>query len=111
MLFAELVDNADNNLFLVTYDGEVWFPSMYDLDISFGTSKFGSKLDYKDEMSVARKGSRLWKKFERNFADYIVVRYYELREKILTKENIMSEFENFNNLIPLGPFEKEETKW
>lgn len=111
MLFAELVDNADNNLFLVTYDGEVWFPSMYDLDISFGTSKFGSKLDYKDEMSVARKGSRLWKKFERNFADYIVVRYYELREKILTKENIISEFENFNNLIPLGTFEKEETKW
>ena len=111
MMFAELVDNGTNNLFLVTYDGNIWYPSMYDLDISWGTSRIGTLIPYEENMNFLRKGSSLWEKFERNYGDYIAVRYFELREDILTKDNVMKEFKKFYKLIPEESFVKENNKW
>lgn len=111
MMFAQLVDNADNNLFLVTYDGKVWYPSMYDLDISWGSSNKGDKIPYDLDMKFARSGSLLWERFEKNFGDYIAVRYYELREEIFTEEYILNKFYSFYNLIPSETFGKEQKVW
>lgn len=111
MMLAELVDNADNNIFLVTYDGKIWYPSMYDMDIAWGSSNLGETIPYDLDMGFARKGSLLWKRFEQNFGDYIVVRYFELREEIFTEEYITNKFYSFYNNIPEESLLKEQKKW
>lgn len=111
MMFAELVDNTDNNIFLVTYDGKIWYISMYDMDISWGGSNLGRIIPYDTDMHFARNGSALWEKFERNYGDYIAVRYSELRKEILTRENVLKEFDSFYSLIPDEVFIKEQDRW
>ena len=36
MRFAHLIDNISKNMFLVTYDGEIWYLIPYDFDLSWG---------------------------------------------------------------------------
>ncbi len=108
--FAELIDNSAKNMLMVTYDGTIWYPSLYDLDTSFGTDCYGNELlDYnKINDSFV---SNLWKKLVRCFPNEIKERYFALREDILTKENIMNMFLDFENSIPEEVFLKEQAKW
>ena len=110
--FAELFDNINKNLMLITYDGNYWYLTLYDLDLSWGVA-FGGEylLDYTDMLDSYISESMLWSKFEVAFADEIVDRYFELRESILTKENILDKFYEYYNLIPESTFDKEIEKW
>lgn len=108
--FAMLVDNGAKNMLMVTYDGEIWYPSLYDLDTSFGTSYDGINiLDYQSIDKTSN--SYLWKKLTRNFPNEIKVRYFELRSNILTKENILEKFREFESGIPDEVLEKEMLRW
>lgn len=108
--FAQLNDNVAKNMLLVTYDGKKWYPTLYDLDSSWGTNYDGlSTLNYED--LVVFSDMKLWKRFEQTFSKEIAERYFELRKNILTKEHIMKLFEDFKNDIPNETFEKENQRW
>lgn len=110
MEFANLNDNVAKNMILVTYDGKIWYPSLYDLDTSWGTKWDGKEiLDYNDFTYVT--SSRLWKKVLENYSHEVAERYFELRKDILTKENVMQEFNNFYNSIPEETWIKESERW
>ncbi len=109
--FAYLRDNRVKNMILATYDGEVWYPVLYDLDTSWGTHWKGTEVwDYDTEL-VNMSESYLLERVEQCFGDELSARYFELREDILTKEHIMEEFEKFEETIPAASREKEVERW
>lgn len=106
-----LQDNLGKNMLLATYDGEKWYLSLYDMDASWGTDCSGTALwDYDTELLGMSKNN-LFARMEKCFAEELADRYFELRQDILTKEHIMSEFEAFSEPIPKLTFWKEVMKW
>jgi len=110
--FAGLADNINKNMLLATYDGQIWYPILYDLDTSWGTGWKGiNTTDYTSLIENGYNDNILWKKLEKNFSKEISNRYFELRKDILTKENILNNFNTFINSIPKSSIEKEINKW
>lgn len=109
--FAFLRDNRGKNMLLATYDGQKWFPSLYDLDTSWGTDFSGLETwEYNiDDVDIA--SNYLFERIETCFGNELANRYFELREEILTKEHIMQEFESFEKKIPEESFNKELERW
>ena len=114
MYFAHLIDNVQRNIFLVTYDGKVWYLIPYDFDQSWGN-------EFRDSSIIAEPKERhvayfadvnpLWKRLKKLFRDEINDRYIELRKDILTKENIINKMNDFYKLIPDETLEKEYSRW
>jgi len=98
-------------MLLATYDGKIWYPSLYDLDTSWGADYEGRKIyDYENELITAR-GSLLWQRMEKLYKDEIIQRHFELRKDILNANNIMSLFTDFRNSIPNEVLDRETKKW
>ena len=109
---AKLSDNNSKNMLLITYDGKIWSPITYDLDTSWGTNYTGKlNKNYSKNLKEYLNNNLLWEKLEKNFSKEISNRYFELRKSILTKENILNEFNTFINSIPKSSIEKEINKW
>ena len=109
---ASLIDNTSKNLLIATYDGEIWYPILYDLDTSWGVNWKGNELiDYTIDIDTSFNDNLLWKKLLTNFPNEIANRYFELRKEILTKNNILNKFNKFNQSIPTKTFVKEQNLW
>lgn len=108
---AWLSDNSGKNMLLATYDGKVWYPTLYDLDTSWGTNWRGDGLNNYNSGVINGSQSLLWQRIEKLYKKEIAARYFELREKILSKENIMAEFNNFKASIPQEVLDRETAKW
>lgn len=105
-----LRDNYSKNLMLITYDGEVWYPILYDLDTSFGTNPYGSSIyDFDADSGIER--NLLFKRFGKAFSNEIAEEYFELRQDILTKGNLNSEITKFMDGIPVSVLNKEDERW
>lgn len=110
MQYAKLSDNVAKNMLLVTYDGKVWQPSLYDLDTSWGTSWNGKGTsDYTQINNVY--DSKLWKRMVELYPNEIAERYFELKKDYLNKDAIMKRFNDFEALIPEESFKKENERW
>ena len=109
--FAFLRDNRGKNMLLVTYDGQVWYPTLYDLDTSWGTDWKGLETWEYDIDLVNMAENYLFERMETCFGNELAERYFELRKDILTKEHIMKEFKEFEDQIPGEAFEKEAERW
>ena len=109
--FAYLPDNLSKNMLLATYDGTIWYPSLYDLDTSWGADFHGKELyDYEnEELYLAQ--SNLFDRLEACFEQELAQRYFELRQDILTKENVMGEFNAFRAEIPWLTVVQDAVKW
>lgn len=118
-------DNTSKNILWVTLDGKKWFSSMYDMDGTWGmrwngniefnenTHPISALIDGKG-LAPERNHSNLnllWERIYVNYFDRVCQRYRELREKILTEENITRHFEAFFNSIPNVVREAEKQKW
>ncbi len=118
-------DNTSKNILWVTLDGKVWFSSMYDMDGTWGM-RWNGNIEFnenthpisalKDGMGLApeRNPSNynlLWQKIYLYFFDRVCERYMELRQEILTLENITEYFTAFFNKIPDIVREAEKQKW
>ena len=128
MYASEGYDNVAKNLILVTYDGNIWYPILYDLDTTWGTrhrGNLGSNKDgkcedyywlpegdsgYKSYAGDAN-DSVLLKKVIRCFPDELANRWFELRKNELSYDNIKNEFESFCNEIPQQMYAKDQEKW
>jgi len=109
--YGWMPDNTGKNMLLVTYDGNVWYPSLYDLDSTWGVSWNGQELlSYKDTL-LSCNSSRLWKRFSELYKEEITDRYFELRSTFLDTEYVMSKFNKFYNSIPQEVLMYETQKW
>ena len=108
---AYLHDNLGKNMLLATYDGQVWYLCLYDLDTSWGTTNDGLGLvDYQDrllDLSVNLLFDRMEQCFQRELAQ----RYFELRAELFSDEHILAEFNRFREEIPRLTFAKETLRW
>ncbi len=118
-------DNTSKNILWVTLDGTVWFSSMYDMDGTWGmrwngniefdenTHPISALIDGKG-LAPERNHSNLnllWERIYVNYFDRVCQRYLELRQEILTYENISYHFRSFFNAIPDVVREAERKKW
>ncbi len=108
---AWLSDNAGKNMLLATYDGNVWYPTLYDLDTSWGTHWRGTSLYNYSSGVINGSNSLLWQRIEKLYKEEIAARYFELRKDVLSKENIMAEFNSFKASIPQEVLDRETAKW
>ena len=111
MTYAWLPDNYGKNMLLATYDGKVWYPSLYDLDTSWGAHWEGDKLYNYASGVVNGSGSVLWQRVEKHYKKEIAARYFELREDILDPENVIAKFNEFYSTIPAEVLQREYNKW
>lgn len=110
MQYGQLADNVAKNMLLATYNGKVWYPTLYDLDTSWGTQWNGKELtDYTITDNVYR--SKLWSRMIKLYPEEIAKRYDELKIDYLNKESIMKRFNDFKNDIPVTSFAKENNRW
>lgn len=93
MLFG-MVDNFGKNMMLTTWDGQIWYPTFYDLDSSLGLDNTGYlKFDCDIEMSTGvfnTSSSKLWVKLQRVFSKEIKEVYKKLRSTKYNYNNFMS---------------------
>lgn len=109
--YAYLMDNRGKNMLLATYDGERWYPSLYDLDVSWGTDYDGRDILPYRVRSMSMKSSLLFERMEQLFAPELAQRYFELREDILNREHVLGEFRSFAADIPRIVLWKEMLRW
>ena len=105
-----IADNNAKNLIFVTYDGKIWYPTLYDLDTTFGSYYHGLEL-YPTDYSLQMNHNRLFERLSILFKKEIEQRYKELRQNILSEENIINEIDKVYLQIEPSLFEKEQQKW
>lgn len=109
--YCWMPDNVAKNMLLATYDGNVWYPTLYDLDTTWGADWAGTQLyDYKNSL-ISTSGSLLWERLEKLYKNEIAARYFELRTNILNTNYVMEKFINFYNSIPQEVLARETEKW
>ena len=113
IIMVEMMEGMDNfgkNMVMVTYDGKIWYPSLYDLDSTWGTSTSGEMMDSYDYLAE-NLGNNLIARTIKCFSNEYATRWFELRKDILSKDNIIKEFNDFLDDIPSETHKKEEQRW
>lgn len=111
VMVSNAQDNMDNNLLLVTYDGQVWAPALYDLDSLWGIQWDGKETVSDIAVGTCQSENAIWAKLRACFADELKVRYAELREGVLSEENIWNTFEDFTGGVPQPYYDYDTTMW
>jgi hypothetical protein len=90
-------------MIFLTYDGNHWIASSYDLDSTWGLGWAGGTTNnpelamqsgYQSVINYPE-GNKLFVRLENLCADAIKVRYAELRSGVLSEANIINRFESF----------------
>ena len=100
---------AKNQLYL-TYDGQKWYASMYDMDSTWGLYWDGQRFvpsstartsfeDYCSSQSSGH-GNLLYIRLEQLFMDAIQSRWEELKSNVLSIDRIIVQFERFTDIAP-----------
>lgn len=115
MLFTYAIsgsDNAAKNILWATYDGKVWVTSPYDLDSTWGLGWNGESFFEPGHIVPAKRMYNvLWKKLEENYSAEIAERWHELRDGVLSFENVEKLFRDFDALIPQKLRDAERSRW
>ena len=118
--YLGLTDNFAKNAILLTYDGQKWIFSLYDLDTAFGLAFDATKFFGPEELLPVKNqdgtissstGSLLWDKLLINFRERLSNRYFELRGTILDNEKIIARYRNFMDQIPKEYYEEDLKIW
>ena len=100
------LDSMGKNQLYMTYDGQRWIASMYDMDSTWGLYWNGSSFVASDyartsyEDYVNNSGNLLYIRLEQNFHEEIQARWAGLKAGPLSYENIMTRFERFIGIVP-----------
>ena len=109
--FSYLLDNLGKNMLLATYDGNKWYPCLYDLDTSWGADATGQNLLSYEQYLIGFDYNNLFSRIEKCFPNELANRYFELRQDVLTKNNVLFQFNAFADSIPQTTYAKELVKW
>lgn len=105
-LYSCGLDAYGKNQIYLTYDGQKWIASMYDMDSTWGLYWNGAKLlesnysreSYEDMVNGS--GNLLYMRLEENFQEELTSRWNELLKGPLSISNVLSKFEQFINIAP-----------
>lgn len=121
MIFSALIantDGVDKNFILTTYDGDKWFLNAYDLDSIMGNYWTGGKYyapngddDNKTSFTWLAGTSRLFRILWENHKADVIARYNELRNGILSEENVYMTLYNFCVRIPQVIIDEDNRKY
>lgn len=92
------IDSFGKNQMLLTYDGQKWYMSVYDLDSMLGLQWNGSELlpaNYPRGAFTDLNRNLLMNRVEKLFGKEIAARYREVSQRELSVEHICSSFEEF----------------
>lgn len=101
------LDAFGKNQLYMTYNGQKWYATMYDMDSTWGLYWNGSKMlptsygrsDFEDMIS-GRQGNLLYMRLEQLFIEELQTRWAELKKGALSVENILNRFERFTDIAP-----------
>lgn len=100
-------DSYGKNQIYMTYDGNKWIASMYDLDTTWGMYWNGETLvaaDYArnkfEDYVNGRLGNLLYSRMEQLFYSELQSRWLELKAGPLSMANVITRFENFMEYMP-----------
>lgn len=100
------LDSYGKNQIYMTYDGNKWIASMYDLDSTWGLYWNGETLvsyDYLrekfEDRVQGRQGNLLYERMEQNFHQELQARWEELKAGPLSLTNIINRFERFTDVM------------
>jgi hypothetical protein len=104
---------AKNQIYL-TYDGQIWYASMYDMDSTWGLYYTGAKFvatnysrtEFEDYVNT-NGGNLLYARLAELFVEDIQARWSELRNGPLAIANIINRFERFTDIAPLSLVEED----
>lgn len=106
-LYSCGLDAYGKNQIYLTYDGQKWIASMYDMDSTWGLYWNGQKLvpsnysrESYEDMIQNRQGNLLYMRLEKNFQEELTSRWNELLKGPLSISNVLSKFEQFINIAP-----------
>ena len=107
------VDNIGRNMNLITYDGEVWYLTLYDLDTCAGIQYNGASLPYDLKMPSQSEcpNSVLFKKLRDNFKGEIINRYLELRNTAFATESLLTKIKEYMDFIGLANYNLDKQLW
>lgn len=104
------LDAYGKNQLYLTYDGQKWIASIYDMDSTWGLYWNGSKFvatdyartSYEDFVSTQSngEGNLLYIRLEQCFYAELQARWTELKNGALSIENIINRFERFTDIAP-----------
>ena len=88
------VDSLGKNMKLATWDGQIWYPQVYDADTTIGLDntgflKFDMDIEMGDENVFNTTGSVLWRRVRELFAAELEAQYAIMRQKQFTVDNMM----------------------
>jgi hypothetical protein len=114
-------DNWDKNAVYVTYDGVKWAPSMYDADCSFGLHWNGQSFynfgdiencaPFEISWNRAYTDNRLLVRVMYAFYNEFLDRYFELRETVLSNENMIAAFQEFFDSVGEENYAEDAKRW
>ena len=121
-VFSHIVAHIDGhakNMLLATFDGEIWYTGLYDMDSLFGLRWTGKKIVpvdvlYNPETSADYtpfNSSVLWSKLEQAFGNEIYERYIELSSNELSYDNIIAEFAYFMDGVGQELYDADDRIW
>lgn len=110
---AGLYDNVGKNIIMASYDGDTWYPVLYDLDTSWGVKWDGKKIIDLNFVNIEHSLSNnvLFRRLLANYPEEIKERYFLLRKDFLNYSTIINEFNKFYSQIPDYSLKKEINKW
>ncbi len=111
MHYGWMSDNRGKNMLLATYDGKVWYPTLYDLDTTWGSHWTGGSLYNYSRGFLDNGDSVLWQRMEKLYKKEIAARYFELRKTVLDPNHVMDTFNEFYATIPQEVLNREIAKW
>ncbi len=100
------MDAYGKNQLYMTYDGQRWIASMYDMDSTWGLWWNGTKFVATDydrsayEDMNGRDGNLLYIRLEKLFYEQLQTRWAQLRQGALSLDNILNRFEQFMDIAP-----------
>lgn len=115
-----VTDNFAKNVLLMTYDGEKWIPSLYDLDTACGLAFDGTKFYGADDFLPKKNAdgtldsatdSLLWDRILTNYSAELKARYLELRKDTLDSDKLADRYAAFIDGIPSTYYEKDLEIW
>lgn len=100
-------DGFGKNQLYMTYDGQRWYASAYDMDSTWGLHWTGQSFVPKEEQTyLSDTGNLLYWRLSQLFKAELKARWVELRSGALSESNVIARFEEFISICP--PYIVEE---
>lgn len=108
---SDALDNCGKNMLMATWDGQVWYPMLYDLDSLWGIHWDGCETCENSALEIVYCENRLFERIRALYWEQLCTRYVELRSDLLSETHIQEEFNQFAEKIPENSYVMDWEMW